>query len=158
MIDGPLQAALVAAGAAAAAHACDPWWVIGSAAVALHGADPGHVADVDLLTSTRDAVTLLAAAGVAPDGTSDQSRFRSVYGRWPVRSREIEVLGGLEIFTVQGWQAVRPATRVPVQCGPATLYIPERGDLIAILKLFRRDKDLARAAALATIGTTSISG
>jgi len=37
------------------AGADDPWWIIASAAVALHGADPGHVADVDVLLSIRDA-------------------------------------------------------------------------------------------------------
>ena len=32
---------------AAMVHARQPWWVIGSAAVALHGADAGAIGDVD---------------------------------------------------------------------------------------------------------------
>jgi hypothetical protein len=152
LIEGQLRAGLVATAAAAVRHARDPWWVIGSAAVALHGADPGHVADIDLLTSAFGAHTLLAAAGARPDAASDHSRFRSAYGRWrPANGLAIEIMGGLQVNTVAGWQRVEPRTRVPVRCGAATLslFIPGRGDLAAILRLFGRDKDLARAAALA---------
>lgn len=152
MIPDPLRAGLVAAASAAASHARDPWWVIGSAAVALHGAEAGHVADIDLLTSRRDARTLLAAAGARPDAERDRSRFRSVYGRW--RAHEglaIEVMGGLEVNTSAGWRLVRPSTRVPVRCGTAMVFVPGRDDLTAILRLFGREKDLARAAALATV-------
>ena len=35
----------------------DPWWVISSAAVALHGLAPIEVGDVDLLTPTTMVAT-----------------------------------------------------------------------------------------------------
>ena len=56
MLDATL--ARVAA-AMAQAGARDHWWIIGSAAVVLHGVDTS-VADVDLLLSPADAERLLA--------------------------------------------------------------------------------------------------
>ena len=46
--------------AAALRGARDPWWVIGSAAARLHGAET-PVADVDVLLSERDALVIAAA-------------------------------------------------------------------------------------------------
>jgi len=48
----PLSASLKAVGTIMDA-ACDPWWIIASGAVALHGADTGQVADVDALSVKR---------------------------------------------------------------------------------------------------------
>ena len=126
----------------------DPWWIIGSAAVALNGVDPGGIADVDVLTSARDASAILAAVGCVADTCSDRSAFRSVYGRLPSPALPIEVMGGLEVFVRDRWRAITPCTRVAVSTGGVTVYVPEREDLIAILRLFGRAKDLARAALL----------
>jgi len=46
--------------------ACDPWWIIASGAVALHGADTGQVADVDVLLSVTDATRILPAIDIEP--------------------------------------------------------------------------------------------
>jgi hypothetical protein len=43
----------------------DPWWIIVRAAVALHGADPGPVGDVDILLSLRDALRIIPTLGLA---------------------------------------------------------------------------------------------
>ena len=47
--------------AAAAPAFTDEWWIIGSAAAALAGADIAEVRDVDLLLSERDATALWRA-------------------------------------------------------------------------------------------------
>lgn len=52
-----LSASLSAIGSVMA-EAHDPWWIIASAAVALHGADPGHVSDVDVSTAEQNPATV----------------------------------------------------------------------------------------------------
>jgi len=60
----PALTAPLAAVAAAASEAAGHWWVIGSAAAALHGAEAGLVGDVDLLfAEPGDARRMLAGWG-----------------------------------------------------------------------------------------------
>ncbi|MHA6722174.1 hypothetical protein [Sphingomonas sp. RS2018] len=145
-LPSPLVEALVEA-ASLAAEAVDPWWIIGSAAVVLHGVET-PVADIDLLTSARDADSILAAAGRRPDTESDRSRFRSVYGTLPSPGVSIEVMGGLEVLSAGAWHRVLPATRQAVSVCAATLYVPDRAELAAIMRSFGRAKDIIRAALL----------
>ncbi len=64
-------------------EARDPWWIIASAAVALHGADPGHVADVDVLLSITDAQRILPTIGIQLRQGSEHAAFRStIFGTW----------------------------------------------------------------------------
>jgi len=146
-IDPKLAAALAGlAERAAAAH--EAWWVIGSAAVALHGGAT-EVADLDLLMMPDDARRLLQEAGLpaAPGATS--ALFRSeLFGTIAGAALPIEVMGGLRVRGPGGWEAVTPATREPVRIGEAVLWVPSRGELIALLRRFGRAKDLARAALL----------
>lgn len=61
----------------------DPWWVIASAAVALHGVGLVEVGDVDLVTSVADARRLMDALGITPIEDGASSLFRStLFGRW----------------------------------------------------------------------------
>ena len=129
----------------------DPWWIIGSAAALLHGAET-NVGDIDLLMSVRDARAVLGAGGAAarPGGGSDL--FHSdAFGTIHTGALAIEVMGGLKVRTSDGWQAVALATRRPVRLGAATLLVPERAELIDLLRLFGRDKDVARAGLLAAL-------
>jgi hypothetical protein len=126
----------------------DPWWLIGSAAMALAGLEGLDVADIDLLVSERDAAAALSAWLIPPEPPGGNDRFCSlVYGRRP-GALVIEVMAGLQVKTPRGWTAVRPQTRRPVGFGGAALYIPETPELIAICRLFGRPKDLERARAL----------
>lgn len=131
--------------AAATARTRDPWWIIGSAAAALHGA-PTTVADIDMLMSERDAAALLAAHGKAPAPGVPDGRFRSqVFGRVRLGGMAVEVMAGLAVFDGAGWRRIEPGTRLLVQ----GVFVPDRGELIAILHAFGLPKDLARAALLA---------
>ena len=72
--------AMVAAMAEASA---EPWWIIGSAAVVLHGGKLAEVKDVDLMMSARDADAFLRRVGVEPRRGTGDERFRSrVFGTW----------------------------------------------------------------------------
>src|SRR5690242_9713312 len=73
---GPLHDTLLELAAAMRA-AEDDWWVIGSAAVALLGAAPGEVADVDVLLSAADARRVLGSLGIEARPGAANSLFRS---------------------------------------------------------------------------------
>jgi hypothetical protein len=138
-----LRAALAQV-AAAFRDAQDPWWVIGSAAVSLHGADTG-VADVDVLTSGRDAQAMLAAWPGAVTIAAGSDRFRSQpLARVQDGGLPIDVMAALEVRVDGVWRAVRPVTRE----ARGGVFVPERAELVTILRTFGRDKDLRRATLL----------
>lgn len=140
---------------AAALHSArDPWWVIGSAAVRLHGGDTS-VADIDVLVSARDAERLLEAwPGEATIGGAS-AQFRShPFARLDGAALPVELMADLELCTADGWQPVRPLTRV----ARGGVFVPDREELRAILRAFGREKDLARAALLSPTPARSIGG
>jgi hypothetical protein len=123
----------------AAQRARDPWWIIGSAAMALHGVEGLEVGDIDLLMSRRDAADLLRATNGIPGEPG--GRFRSdVFGRWRAGAYSVDVMGG---FHFDGRELV-PATRVE----RGGLFVPAVGELIAMCELFQRPKDAERARRL----------
>jgi hypothetical protein len=135
--------------AAACVTAHDPWWLIGSAAVALHGAPVDDIADVDVLMSLADADALLRAAGVDPAPGIPDARFRSLlFGTWRAPPLPVEVMAGLDVAADDGWRRIAPETRIPVALGGETLFVPARDELGAILTAFGRPKDLERARLL----------
>jgi len=137
--------------AQAMATARDSWWIIASAAAALHGADI-KVADVDLLVSLRDGEALLARLGptYAP---APSDRFRSdLFGCWTGAPLPVDIMAGFHVLDADGWQEIRPATRIAVPLGDAALYTPSIPELIEHCHLFGRPKDLARAAILQRLG------
>jgi hypothetical protein len=145
-IDEEVASALTAV-AAAMRESRDPWWVIGSAAVALHGADT-DVADVDLLVSERDAATLIAQLDLTVERLDPHPLFRSqIFARWRRADRDVEIMGGFAVADGPDWQSVEPATRV-LRGG---VFVPDRAELIAILARFGRPKDLARRRMLTAI-------
>jgi len=73
----------------------DPWWVISSAAVALHGVAAVKVADVDVVTSVEDARRVMARLGVGPAKESASLMFRStVFGQWKAPPLMVEIMAG----------------------------------------------------------------
>jgi hypothetical protein len=136
--------------AAAAADARGPWWIIGSAAAALHNAPSAPPADIDLLMAREDdAARLLASQGAAAGPGQEDALFRSdTFGRWRAGGYDVEVMAGLHVRTVSGWTRVLPQSRCAVRCAGATVYVPDREALVAMLRLFGRPKDLTRAALL----------
>jgi hypothetical protein len=133
-------------------QALEPWWIIASAAVALHGADPGHVADVDLLLSVADARRILPAIGVEPRPGTPHSVFRSsVFGTWTGTALPVEFMADFQRRWGEAWLPVRPATRQAVEIQGAVVFVPERTELQAMLAAFGRPKDMERARRLAAV-------
>ncbi len=127
----------------------DPWWVISSAAVALHGVAAVKVADVDVVTSVEDARRVMARLGVGPAKESASLMFRStVFGQWKAPPLMVEIMAGFHVMTASGWTEVIPRTRVPMLVEEAIVYVPDRVELAEMLRLFGRPKDLERVRLL----------
>ncbi len=133
-----------------AQSAADPWWIISSAAVALHRARVDQVRDVDVLMSGRDAVLVLAQVGVEPRRGHATRLFRSaVFGTWREPPLPVEIFGDFEVAGRDGWFPVAPQSREPVSVGGHVLFVPSACELREMLIAFGRPKDLARARLLA---------
>ncbi len=135
--------------AEATREARDPWWVIASAAVALHGVGPVEVGDVDLVMSVGDARRVMEALGIAPIEDGASPLFRStLFGRWETPPLVVEIMAGFHVATAAGWTEVLPRTRVPIFVEGCAVYVPERAELAGMLRLFGRPKDLERVRLL----------
>jgi hypothetical protein len=114
----PALAAALGLVAEAAREGRDPWWLIGSAAMALHGARLLTVGDIDLLMSRSDAEGLLRSRGVEPRPGSGNGHFRSdVFGRWQAGSYKVEVMAGFHVRADGRWREVVPSSRCAVRVG-----------------------------------------
>ncbi|HXH17289.1 MAG TPA: hypothetical protein VNJ10_14300 [Sphingomonas sp.] len=134
----------------------DPWWIISSAAVALHGVTPIAVGDVDVLVSVADATRVMDALGVAPTTDAANSVFRSaVFGRWTGAPLVVEIMADFHVATSGGWVGILPRTRVPILVEGRVAHVPDREELLAMLRLFGRPKDLARAGLLTNFRAVS---
>jgi hypothetical protein len=135
--------------AQAAGEAADGWWLIGSAAVVLHGGEVPNVKDVDLLMSARDAEAFIKRVRAKHGGAETSDRFRSsVFGIWNAPPVPVEVFGGFSVITDSGWRPISMSTREPVTVKGATVYVPAAEELIRHLQSFGRPKDLERATLL----------
>ena len=142
-----LQTTLMAVADRVAA-AQDPWWIIASAAAALHGAAV-EVADVDLLMSVRDARRILATAGVEAAEGARSERFHSqVFGRIRGLPLDLEIMADFSVCADGAWRRVVPTTREVVVVGGTTLFIPGKAELQSLLRMIGRPKDLLRASLL----------
>ena len=134
-------------------EARDPWWIIASAAVALHGADPGHVADVDVLLSIADAQRILPTIGIQLLQGSAHAAFRSrIFGTWTgTTPLPVEFMADFHLYSGMAWVPVRPTTRQAVEVDGAMIFIPERAELKTMLTEFGRPKDIERARRLTAL-------
>ena len=123
----------------------DPWWILGSAAMALIGVDPGEIRDIDVLVSSRDARALRECDGVenAADGGSETYRS-AVFLRTQADTLTVEIMAGYDIRRGDIWQPVAPASREKVMVGDAAVFVPSREEQISLLKRLGRDKDRRR--------------
>ena len=143
----PALAETFALVAEAAADAADDWWIIGSAAVVLHGRRIAQVKDVDLLMSAADAAALLKRTGGSVRAGQADERFRSqVFGVWTAPPIPVEVMGGFSLASDGSWREVALSTREPVRVAGACVYVPSAEELVRLLHSFGRAKDLERAA------------
>lgn len=131
-------------------HCRDPWTLIGSAAALLAGAEVA-VADLDVLTTVRDAQTLIEHWGPWRDETyapPGEDRFRSRFARFLLPGLPVEIMGGLELCGERGWEPVRINGIVVLDVAGLEVPIPTVAEQIRVLESFGRPKDLQRMALL----------
>lgn len=131
-------------------HCRDRWVVIGSGAAWLAGANV-TVADLDVLTSSRDADALIdhwQARLQTMRASVGAERFRSRFARFGFSGLAVEVMGGLEVFGEAGWEPVKVADTVLVDVDGLGVPMPSVTEQIRMLENFGRPKDLQRAALL----------
>jgi hypothetical protein len=146
MIGDRLAGALAEIAIAAPSDAED-WWIIGSAAMVLCGIENLEPEDVDLLGSSATLFRFLDRWQVALGQPRPGNRFRShPYVRVePPGCLPIETMGDLHVFSQGAWQSLKPLTRVAVDVGGLTVFVPSLREQFDILQLFGRPKDLAKA-------------
>jgi hypothetical protein len=133
-------------------QAHEPWWIIASAAVALHGADPGRVSDVDVLLSVADARRILPTIGIELRGGPAHETFRSsIFGMWSGTALPVEFMADFHRRSGTEWLPVLPTTRQAINVDNAIVFVPERAELQAMLTAFGRPKDMERARSLALV-------
>lgn len=139
----------------------DPWWIIGSAGLALLGAFDERPQDIDLLASAHDAEALTDAwrGHVQADRhPADGVQFRSVYARFAHLPLPVEVMGGLEVHRNGAWETLAVRESEGVVVDGFEVRVPVLAEQIRILRLFGRDKDLVKAAQAETHARTAIPG
>ena len=92
--------------------ATDPWWIIGSVSMALHGIDPEPIGDIDILVSKKDGLALGQTWGCENCADLGAGRFRSeILLKHRVLGVDVEVMAGLEVRQRNRWHPVLPKTR-----------------------------------------------
>ena len=124
----------------------EDWWIIGSVALVLAGVEGVEPADVDLLGSAETLSIFLHNWQEQPAPPKPGARFRSnPYDRIDRPGcLPIETMGDLEVLSESGWQKVLPLTRLIVDINGLPVFIPALDEQLAILRLFGREKDLAK--------------
>lgn len=130
-------------------QARDDWWVIASAAAALHGVHTPAVGDVDVLVSERDLIALSETLGLKPEPVSPHPLFASrALVRWTEPPMTVELMAGFRVRSGGEWRDVKPGTRQGLRVGGHEVFVPSRTELADLLTAIGRPKDLARAAQL----------
>lgn len=133
------------------AGCAEPWWLIGSAAMAVHGA-PVAVHDIDLLLAPTDARALLQRRGVPVEPGAASALFRSdIFATWEAPPYRIELFAGFHVREGQGWRELVPETREARAVNGVALFLPAVPELIAWGRLFGRPKDREREPLLAAL-------
>lgn len=136
------------AGVMTEAH--QPWWLIGPAAVGLHGGEAGTFSRFEVIVSPGDARRLAGLRGLTLErGPASPLKRARQSLTLPLGGLDARLMYGAEQHAGGRWVAVLPTTRVGFDLGDGRIvYTPERDELIAILKQTGRGRDLARAASL----------
>lgn len=127
-----------------------PWWIIGSAALALSGVQGVEPDDIDVVCDGETLFQLLESSGVKVLPPVPHKQFRSnPYQRIEVANgTPIELMGDLEVHDGSAFRALSINSREAVMAAGKTFYVPSITEQIAIFGMFGRGKDRAKAALL----------
>ena len=129
----------------------DPWWILGSAAIALIGVNPNGVRDIDVLVSEQDAQDLMTRNCLENQSDGGTARYHSNTFLLPeLGPYRVEVMAGYKIRSNDEWANVWPRTRVAVEVAGSILWVPEASEQIDILRRLNRPKDRSRIELIKT--------
>ncbi|MFM2410304.1 MAG: hypothetical protein RL481_1132 [Pseudomonadota bacterium] len=135
--------------AAIMAEANNPWWIIGSAAVALHLERDVGVNDIDILLSVDDARAIRTGLGIAAEKPKPHPLFHSIeYFSWDYPFLPIEFMADFSVRVGGAWEKVCCKTRQSFDIAGSVVYAPNLDELEMLLALFARPKDMRRLALL----------
>jgi hypothetical protein len=130
----------------------EPWWLIGSAAMVLHGVALAAIDDVDILTTPAGALALAAQWGIEPTTPGPSEKFDSeVFFQRSDTPLAVEVMAGFRVKAAGRWIAVLPKTREALAAPGGPWFAPSRAELLDMLALFGRAQDLTRATLLSAL-------
>ena len=124
------------------------WWVVSGTAAWLYGCADRPQRDIDVLFDLRDVSRLRSQSGLMfgaglPDGHFRSQAFATRPG--PI---VIEFFAGFEVCHGDNWVAYQPADRCWRSYAGLRLPVPGAAEMIRLLNLMGRPKDLARAERL----------
>ncbi len=122
----------------------DDFFIIGASALLLSGIDIENTEDIDILTSRQDALILqkLWKDNIASNHIPKHSDlFRSNFNRYKFQWIDVEVMGGLEVNTQEGWILLTVNDYIVHNIGDIEIKIPTLQEQRRILTLFGREKD-----------------
>tara|TARA_B100001179_G_scaffold223459_1_gene200970 strand:+ start:124 stop:612 length:489 start_codon:yes stop_codon:yes gene_type:complete len=124
----------------------DPWWIYGSAALALYGVPDIAPADLDILVSERDFAQLSEGHGWVNSSDGGTEIFRSTaFTRMEDTPLPVEVMAGMELRQAgMWWGPFRFETRQQLSRYSVEIFVPALQELRQTLLRFGRLKDLAR--------------
>ncbi|MGL5838620.1 MAG: hypothetical protein ACRCY3_08990 [Sphingorhabdus sp.] len=127
----------------------DPWWIIGSAAIAIHLQQDVGVKDIDILLSVDDACRVRHQLAIPYMPARPHPLFASKeYFAWYQPAIPVEFMAGFSVCVQHQWHPIECRTRQSFVVGDERVYVPDIGELASLLKLFGRPKDLNRLALL----------
>lgn len=132
---------------AARAPQASDWWIIGSTAAALMGVDFAPE-DVDIFGGADTIRRFCDALGSQPKPPTPHALFKSE--PFEVFAGEsllpIELMGDMRLRRDGVWTPFNILSRIGVEFGGGTVYVPSLPEQAAIFTAFGRGKDLKKAA------------
>lgn len=111
--------------------------------------------DIDILTDkeTASLINSLLKPYEKPVQLKDDGKFRSAFSRYVIGDVSIELMGNLQVNTVNGWVDVLPLITDPqkIVLNGSNFTIPSKTEQASIYTLFGRQKDEAALKLLSTI-------
>jgi hypothetical protein len=120
------------------------WLLIGTTSLAIQGF-PVEPNDIDILCNTEIAIVIekLLVAYKLEMNVVPRDKFRSRFSRYKINDVIIEVMGDLEVNTINGWLKVLEVIECPIEISfqQNIFNIPGKVDQLAMYNAFNRNKD-----------------
>ena len=125
----------------------DNYYIIGGSALILQGLPLKRTHDIDLLCTTRDLAYLKdkwTTYYISSMPSPIEERFQSTFAGFKFPLMEVELQANLTVLHKGKWMDVTVEETTSVSVDGVEIKVPTLIDMIRILTLFGRDKDIRR--------------